>query len=246
MVGIEIHLRQGCGGGRGRAEGQGKAQVGGVRLESGHLPLHEGPQVVGGGVELHLSGFEAGHVEELVDEGQQAAAVAVHQAQLGSQGCGGRGFEQLLQRPENEGKRSAQLVADIGEEAGFQLVALGERFGSAQAGLQFGVSLLQGLVGSRLGGFLFLGGGQGLVEGFAALATGAVDAVGEAKGNQQHIHHRGHPHAVLGKEAGRQYVQHPQVVAGSGDEQQPPASQVVTGRRVAGPQHHGPGQQRHG
>ena len=82
-------------------------------------------------------------------------------------------------------------MADVGEEARFELVELLQAVGGAQAGLQLGVGPLQlggalgqGLVGAACTIFLFPQGGQGLGLGLLPLLPGQVDAVGQAQRKQ--------------------------------------------------------------
>ncbi len=81
---------------------------------------------------LHASRLDSGKVEQRVDELEQAQSVAMRD--LDEMPMVGtvrrRSGQRLLERPEHQGQRRAELVADIGEERRLGAVELGERFGA--------------------------------------------------------------------------------------------------------------------
>jgi hypothetical protein len=116
--------------------------TGQIRRESSHID-----GLVGG---LHATGFEAGKIQQRIDQPQQPQAVAVDHRHLVLVGRGQLfGMPQhLLQRPQHQGKRGPKLVADIAEKSGFCSVQLGESFGTL-AFLLIGLGVGNG--GSHLG-----------------------------------------------------------------------------------------------
>jgi hypothetical protein len=88
--------------------------------------IHDGQRF---GLDLQPAGLEADDFEQVVDQLEQAHAVGVHGLEHLLRGDihGLAEFlDEHLERPEQEGERRAELVADIGEEAALELVELDE------------------------------------------------------------------------------------------------------------------------
>ncbi len=86
--------------------------------------LQEGDEIARPRAEFHFAGFQAREIEQLVDEPQNAAGVAVHQAIFFFVAFrAGRG-DSVLERPENQRQRRAEFVGNIGKKARFHAVEL--------------------------------------------------------------------------------------------------------------------------
>src|SRR5262249_40206680 len=96
------------------------------RLAFGHRPGHP-PEAAEHGGQVHLRRVDVqparlrlGHVEQVVDQGQQGAARVPDQldlvALLGVQAAVGAGFGQQPGQPDDGVQRGPQLVADVGPE----------------------------------------------------------------------------------------------------------------------------------
>ena len=110
-----VHLERQAGAVDSRPEDTG--QLGGHRRDVGRFVAR-----------LHAPGFDAGEVQQRVDQPAQAQPVAADDLQLLAHldiGAGQVALE-FLHRPHDQGQRGAELVADVGEERGLGPVQLGE------------------------------------------------------------------------------------------------------------------------
>jgi hypothetical protein len=93
-----------------------------ARSPSSSTRSHE---ITAAGPEPHLPRLELGDVEDLIHQPQEAARIAERQIDL-FDGVGGKRrlllVDQILQRPDGQGERRAELVRDVGEEAGLRRV----------------------------------------------------------------------------------------------------------------------------
>ncbi len=128
----------------------GEAQPGALDrcAEAARQIAREGGQIdrrVGG---VEPPGLDAREVEERVDQLEQAQGVAVRdeQALVGLR-IERRLGQQILQGPEQQGQRGAELVADVAEEDGLGAIERGKRFGA-------GLGVLVGLRVAECGGNL--------------------------------------------------------------------------------------------
>ena len=99
------------------------------RLRDG---LDEGAEVERAGAERGPPGFEAGHVEDLVDEVEHAAGVAAREVHLLRHRRVERAVEpglHVVERAERERERGPELVADVREEPAAGVVELAELVG---------------------------------------------------------------------------------------------------------------------
>ncbi len=99
----------------------------------------------------HAVGVDAGQVEEVVHLLQQGAGVALDRSEAEALplGEGLAILDELIHRAEDQGQGRAQLVADVGEEAGLVAVQLLEAF---EGDLQLAVLARQlGVAGDLLG-----------------------------------------------------------------------------------------------
>ena len=88
---------------------------------------------VGSKHRLRAAGLDAREVEQRVDQLQQPQPVAVDELQLAASPAGrpvGAGRSAVLDRPEHQRQRGAELVADVAEEGGLGPVQLGQRLGA--------------------------------------------------------------------------------------------------------------------
>ena len=95
----------------------------GHRRERGDHAPREGTEIERAWGEVHRPRLELRHVEDLVHEPEQAARVAegdVEPALDLRVAAGTRA--QILQRPDGEGERRAELVRHVGEEAGLRVI----------------------------------------------------------------------------------------------------------------------------
>ena len=89
------------------------------------------------GVQLQAAGFQFGQIQQLVDQVQQAAGIALHQAVERLWRDLPRSGQQLIQGTQNQGERGSELVGDVGKEAGAHPVELLELLGFQP--LEFGL-----------------------------------------------------------------------------------------------------------
>ena len=82
-------------------------------------------------VGLHATCLDPREVEQRVDQLGQSQPVALNELQFLSRVLVeiGRLVQQLVDRPEDQGERSAELVADVGEERGLGPVEFGQLLG---------------------------------------------------------------------------------------------------------------------
>ena len=82
---------------------------------------------------LYPAGLDARKIEQRVDELEQTLRIAMHRLQIGALQHAVRRPGGFLGRPEQQGQRRAELMADIAEERGLGAIELGERL---RAGLR--------------------------------------------------------------------------------------------------------------
>ena len=113
------------------------------QAQPGHL--HGGAEIGGelggeGGevdrleIRLHATGLDARKIEQRIDELEQANAVAMgdlHQRPVVAERVAFGLGEHVLQRPEHQGQRRAEFVADVGEERRLGAIDLRQRLGAA-------------------------------------------------------------------------------------------------------------------
>src|SRR6185295_4769886 len=80
---------------------------------------------------LRAPGLDAGKIEEVVDELEQAERVAMDGAEVLWSERAFRRRERVLERPEHEGEGRTKLVTDVREERGLGAIELGERLGAS-------------------------------------------------------------------------------------------------------------------
>ena len=101
--------------------GERRRYVGGQRADIGARQLRVG-----------AAGLDAGEVEQRVDQALQAPGVAARRAQPIRQHTSRCRFGQrIVERPEQQRQRGAELVADVGQERRFRPVQIGQRVGPA-------------------------------------------------------------------------------------------------------------------
>ena len=80
---------------------------------------------------LDASRFDAGEIEEVVDELEKALGVAVDEIEFLAGDGGVLASEQLFEGAKHEGEGSPKLMAHVAEEGGFGAVELGQGLGAA-------------------------------------------------------------------------------------------------------------------
>ena len=77
-----------------------------------------------GEADLLLAGFDAGQVEQLVDQAQQAVGVFLDASEIAARPLvhrAGDPVEKVVGRPHDRGEWGAQLVRHLGDEIGFEI-----------------------------------------------------------------------------------------------------------------------------
>ena len=172
----------------------------GLRLHHAHHLVEEVVQGQRGGVQAQATGFDAGQVEQAVDEADEVLAAALDGRQRAPpDAIGGLVLEQDLRVAHDAVERGAQLVRHAGHVARLGLVrGLGQLLGALQRGVGAAVGvdfLLQQLVLA-----------VGVVLRHAAALGGQHDPPRTHGGGQQQqgigfdegpVEHRGRPMALL-------------------------------------------------
>ena len=89
---------------------------------------------VGSKLACDAAGFDARKIEQRIDQPQQPQSVAMgdrHLARAARRQAARRSLQRVLERPQHQGQRRAEFVADIGEERGLGAIDFGQRFGAA-------------------------------------------------------------------------------------------------------------------
>jgi hypothetical protein len=121
LVAVDLHQQL-----AGRDHTQLDAPLARERVEVGAREVHQLAQVERREARLELACIEARNVEQVGDVSEQRACVARHQLELLTL-LAGQLFglqQQVLHRTQDERERRTELVADVGEEVGLELIEL--------------------------------------------------------------------------------------------------------------------------